>query len=51
MDKAGETVLAASDDWWESQERVCQVISPDEVTQVGPRTSCSCQVRYDPSYL
>ncbi|XP_024463030.1 phospholipase D zeta 1 isoform X4 [Populus trichocarpa] len=35
----------ASDlEWWETQERVDQVGSPDESGQVGPRVSCHCQV-------
>lgn len=32
-------------EWWETQERGDQVVSADEVGQVGPRTSCHCQVR------
>lgn len=31
-------------EWWETQERGYQVGSPDETGQVGPRTSCRCQV-------
>nr|XP_027114761.1 phospholipase D zeta 1-like isoform X1 [Coffea arabica] len=43
-DEAGASDLENSDDWWERQERVCQVVSPDEATQVGPRTTCYCQI-------
>ncbi|KAM7469917.1 hypothetical protein LguiA_008100 [Lonicera macranthoides] len=32
------------DDWWEVQEWDNQVTSSDEAAQVGPRTSCNCQV-------
>eukprot|EP00268_Persea_americana_P049344 TRINITY_DN5288_c0_g1_i2.p1 TRINITY_DN5288_c0_g1~~TRINITY_DN5288_c0_g1_i2.p1 ORF type:complete len:1115 (-),score=199.02 TRINITY_DN5288_c0_g1_i2:178-3522(-) len=31
-------------EWWEMQERGDQVVSADEAGQVGPRTSCHCQV-------
>ncbi|KAL1223695.1 Phospholipase D zeta 1 [Cardamine amara subsp. amara] len=31
-------------EWWETQERGYQVGSPDETGQVGPRTSCRCQI-------
>ncbi|XP_048626476.1 phospholipase D zeta 1-like [Brassica napus] len=31
-------------EWWETQERGYQVGSPDESGQVGPRTSCRCQI-------
>ncbi|KAK9288199.1 hypothetical protein L1049_016648 [Liquidambar formosana] len=31
-------------EWWETQERGNQVVSADEAGQVGPRTSCRCQV-------
>lgn len=31
-------------EWWETQERGDQVGLPDESGQVGPRTSCCCQV-------
>ncbi|GAB4843659.1 Phospholipase D zeta 1 [Ancistrocladus abbreviatus] len=31
-------------DWWDTQERVGQVVSADETGQVGPRISCRCQV-------
>ncbi|CAI9103469.1 OLC1v1001952C1 [Oldenlandia corymbosa var. corymbosa] len=40
----GEPDLGTSDNWWQSQERFCQSASFDEIGQVGPRTSCSCQV-------
>ncbi|XP_075516294.1 phospholipase D zeta 1-like isoform X1 [Primulina tabacum] len=30
--------------WWESQERGDQVVSSDEIGQVGPRVPCGCQV-------
>ncbi|XP_031397086.1 phospholipase D zeta 1 isoform X1 [Punica granatum] len=31
-------------EWWETQERGDQMVSLDETGQVGPRTSCRCQV-------
>ncbi|KAK4755658.1 hypothetical protein SAY87_009415 [Trapa incisa] len=31
-------------EWWETQERGDQMVSTDESGQVGPRTSCRCQV-------
>ncbi|XP_058077634.1 phospholipase D zeta 1-like isoform X3 [Magnolia sinica] len=31
-------------EWWETQERGDQVVSADEAGQVGPCTSCRCQV-------
>ncbi|KAL3812959.1 hypothetical protein ACJIZ3_014227 [Penstemon smallii] len=31
-------------EWWETQERGDQVVSADEIGQVGPRVSCRCQV-------
>lgn len=31
-------------DWWETQERGDQVGSADETGQVGPRSSCHCQI-------
>ncbi|GAB4835774.1 Phospholipase D zeta 1 [Ancistrocladus abbreviatus] len=31
-------------DWWEDQERGYQEVSVNETSQVGPRTSCHCQV-------
>eukprot|EP00252_Welwitschia_mirabilis_P011329 TRINITY_DN25484_c0_g1_i1.p1 TRINITY_DN25484_c0_g1~~TRINITY_DN25484_c0_g1_i1.p1 ORF type:complete len:1094 (+),score=199.07 TRINITY_DN25484_c0_g1_i1:223-3504(+) len=31
-------------EWWEMQERNGQVVSTEEIGQVGPRTSCRCQV-------
>lgn len=39
---SGQSVLL--DDWWEVQERDSHVSSADESSQVGPRTSCHCQV-------
>ncbi|KAL3641911.1 Phospholipase D zeta 1 [Castilleja foliolosa] len=30
-------------EWWEMQERGGQVVSADEIGQVGPRVSCRCQ--------
>ncbi|OVA02602.1 Phospholipase D/Transphosphatidylase [Macleaya cordata] len=32
------------DEWWKKQERGDQLVSADEAGQVGPRTSCRCQV-------
>ncbi|XP_072974720.1 phospholipase D zeta 1 isoform X1 [Typha angustifolia] len=34
----------ADKEWWETQERGNQVISAGESGQVGPRTSCYCQI-------
>ncbi|KAL2464198.1 Phospholipase D p1 [Forsythia ovata] len=31
-------------EWWEMQERGDQVVSSDEIGQVGPRVACRCQV-------
>ncbi|XP_047961202.1 phospholipase D zeta 1 [Salvia hispanica] len=31
-------------EWWEAQERGDQVVSSDEIGQVGPRVSCRCQI-------
>lgn len=35
-------------EWWETQERGDQVVSADEIGQVGPRVSCRCQVSPSP---
>ncbi|KAI5658646.1 hypothetical protein M9H77_27439 [Catharanthus roseus] len=35
---------ADSDDWWETQERGCQAVRTDDASEVGPRSSCCCQV-------
>lgn len=32
------------DNWWETQERVAEVVSTDKIEDVGPRTRCHCQV-------
>ncbi|PSR92563.1 Phospholipase D zeta 1 like [Actinidia chinensis var. chinensis] len=37
-------VVPGNKEWWETQERGDQVVSADETGQVGPRTSCRCQV-------
>lgn len=37
---------ALDSEWWETQERGDQMVSADETGQVGPRTSCQCQVGY-----
>ena len=37
-------VLPGNKEWWETQERGDQVVSADETGQVGPRSSCRCQV-------
>ncbi|GAB2277379.1 Phospholipase D zeta 1 [Dionaea muscipula] len=34
----------SSVEWWETQERGYQDASTDKTAQVGPRSSCSCQV-------
>ncbi|KAG8372920.1 hypothetical protein BUALT_Bualt12G0117200 [Buddleja alternifolia] len=31
-------------EWWEAQKRGEQVVSADEIGQVGPRVSCCCQI-------
>ncbi|KAI3459247.1 hypothetical protein Pfo_015910 [Paulownia fortunei] len=31
-------------EWWETQDRGDQVVSADEIGQVGPRVSCRCQI-------
>ncbi|KAF3641320.1 hypothetical protein T459_33696 [Capsicum annuum] len=31
------------DNWWDTQERVAEVVSTDEIEDVGPRTHCHCQ--------
>ncbi|PIN08802.1 Phospholipase D1 [Handroanthus impetiginosus] len=31
-------------EWWETQERGDQVVSVNEIGQVGPRVSCRCQI-------
>ncbi|KAK4433895.1 Phospholipase D zeta 1 [Sesamum alatum] len=31
-------------EWWETQERGDQVVSADEIGQVGPRLPCRCQI-------
>ncbi|XP_057957655.1 phospholipase D zeta 1 isoform X2 [Malania oleifera] len=38
------TVKHLDNEWWETQERGDQVASADETGQVGPCTSCRCQV-------
>ncbi|XP_057488567.1 phospholipase D zeta 1-like isoform X1 [Actinidia eriantha] len=37
-------VLPGNKEWWETQERGDHVVSADETGQVGPRSSCRCQV-------
>ncbi|XP_073292448.1 phospholipase D zeta 1-like [Primulina huaijiensis] len=39
-----ESSLQVKDDWSEPKEKTFQVISANEVAQVGPRSSCRCQV-------
>ncbi|XP_042519639.1 phospholipase D zeta 1-like isoform X2 [Macadamia integrifolia] len=41
---AQSDVLNMDKEWWETEERGDQVASADEAGQVGPRTSCHCQV-------
>ncbi|KAK2989819.1 hypothetical protein RJ640_014766 [Escallonia rubra] len=44
-DKVVHPSIKTSDkEWWETQERGDQVVSTDEMGQVGPRVSCRCQV-------
>lgn len=42
--KSGSEV--SETEWWEAQERGDQVVSSDEIGQVGPRVSCRCQVSF-----
>ncbi|KAK6121109.1 hypothetical protein DH2020_045135 [Rehmannia glutinosa] len=44
VEAVSEFDLQVEDYWWESQEQTFQVISDDEVTEVGPRSLCHCQV-------
>ncbi|KAK6143935.1 hypothetical protein DH2020_024283 [Rehmannia glutinosa] len=44
VEAVSESDLQVEDYWWESQEQTFQVISDDEVTEVGPRSLCHCQV-------
>ncbi|KAL0348053.1 UNVERIFIED_CONTAM: Phospholipase D zeta 1 [Sesamum angustifolium] len=39
-----ESDLQVKDYWWETQEQTFEVMSTNGVTQVGPRSSCHCQV-------
>lgn len=43
--KSGSEV--SETEWWEAQERGDQVVSSDEIGQVGPRVSCRCQVSFN----
>ncbi|KAK1291392.1 Phospholipase D p1 [Acorus calamus] len=43
-DAAAQPTSHRSDEWWEKQERGDQVVSVDDIGEVGPRTSCCCQV-------
>lgn len=40
-------VNTMDEEWWKIQERGNQVVSEDETGQVGPRSSCRCQVGSD----
>ncbi|KAL7080895.1 hypothetical protein ACP275_14G006500 [Erythranthe tilingii] len=45
MSHMKQTGLEVSEkEWWEIQERGDQVVSADEIGQVGPRVSCCCQI-------
>ncbi|PIN10122.1 Phospholipase D1 [Handroanthus impetiginosus] len=44
MEADSEFDLQVKDYWWETQEQTFQVMSSNEVTQVGPRSLCHCQV-------
>ena len=37
-------IMSQDQEWWETQERRGQIISSDEIGQVGPCTPCHCQV-------
>ncbi|KAL2231263.1 UNVERIFIED_CONTAM: Phospholipase D zeta 1, partial [Sesamum indicum] len=39
-----ESDLQVKDYWWETQEQSFEVMSANGITQVGPRSSCHCQV-------
>lgn len=41
---SGSEVRNGEEEWWEQQERGDQVASEIELGQVGPRTTCHCQV-------
>ncbi|RZC80705.1 hypothetical protein C5167_043282 [Papaver somniferum] len=42
--KPSQSGIQYLDEWWGTQERGDQVVSSYEARQVGPRTSCHCQV-------
>ncbi|KAL0387383.1 UNVERIFIED_CONTAM: Phospholipase D zeta 1 [Sesamum radiatum] len=44
MGAVSESDLQVKDYWWETQEQTFEVMSTNGVTQVGPRSSCHCQV-------
>ncbi|KZV19469.1 phospholipase D p1 [Dorcoceras hygrometricum] len=39
-----ESILKVNDDWSEPKEKLFKVISANKVAQVGPRSSCRCQI-------
>ncbi|XP_078158717.1 phospholipase D zeta 1-like [Carex rostrata] len=41
---SGSEVRNGEEEWWEQQERGDQVASEIELGQVGPRTTCHCQI-------
>lgn len=41
---SGSEVRNGEEEWWEEQERGDQVASEIELGEVGPRTTCHCQV-------
>ncbi|XP_078439374.1 phospholipase D zeta 1-like isoform X2 [Wolffia australiana] len=43
-DKKQLEVKAQDKEWWETQQRTGQIISADEIGQVGPCTPCKCQI-------
>ncbi|KAK6930210.1 Phospholipase D-like domain [Dillenia turbinata] len=43
-DFVSQSGRTADTEWWETQERGDQVLLTEETGQVGPRTSCRCQV-------
>lgn len=43
-DDLEQTDLDASEEWWQRQDRGCQDVPMNELAEVGPPTSCSCQI-------
>lgn len=47
MEAVSDSDLQVEHHWAGTQEQAFRVISANEVTQVGPRCSCHCQVSYN----